>query len=191
MDANYLSLTKRKVFIFTIQINVQLNLVAAESSVEYEFIPDFEADITTNGNILLETFVNRLKEKGYYLEGASFSYYSPQYEVYICCGNDPVPPGTLMPPENCESLPQNLIIRIKLKDFEEDTNIIQSDKTDLKEKKRPKERKISFVISKVLEWRKLYAGMIDDKGQIIRYSLEEAAGKVGISKKSLDDYMLQ
>eukprot|EP00826_Nyctotherus_ovalis_P039992 TRINITY_DN3889_c0_g1_i12.p1 TRINITY_DN3889_c0_g1~~TRINITY_DN3889_c0_g1_i12.p1 ORF type:complete len:159 (+),score=75.03 TRINITY_DN3889_c0_g1_i12:26-478(+) len=62
---------------------------------------------------------------------------------------------------------------------------------DIKEKKRPKERKISFVINKVMEWRKLYTGMIDDNGQIIKYSLEDAADKVGISKKSLDDYMLQ
>eukprot|EP00826_Nyctotherus_ovalis_P039993 TRINITY_DN3889_c0_g1_i19.p3 TRINITY_DN3889_c0_g1~~TRINITY_DN3889_c0_g1_i19.p3 ORF type:complete len:108 (-),score=44.06 TRINITY_DN3889_c0_g1_i19:123-446(-) len=42
-----------------------------------------------------------------------------------------------------------------------------------------------------MEWRKLYTGMIDDNGQIIKYSLEDAADKVGISKKSLDDYMLQ
>eukprot|EP00826_Nyctotherus_ovalis_P050055 TRINITY_DN6096_c0_g2_i1.p1 TRINITY_DN6096_c0_g2~~TRINITY_DN6096_c0_g2_i1.p1 ORF type:complete len:104 (+),score=31.78 TRINITY_DN6096_c0_g2_i1:566-877(+) len=42
-----------------------------------------------------------------------------------------------------------------------------------------------------MEWRKLYAGLIDNNGQIMKYSLEEAAQKVGISKKSLDDYMLQ
>ena len=62
---------------------------------------------------------------------------------------------------------------------------------DPKEKKRPKERKISYVINKVMEWRKLYTGMIDDNGIIKKYSLEEAADMVGMSKKSLDDYMLQ
>lgn len=33
--------------------------------------------------------------------------------------------------------------------------------------------------------------MQDSQGQIVRYSLEDAAQKVGISKKSLDDYLLQ
>eukprot|EP00826_Nyctotherus_ovalis_P065189 TRINITY_DN9578_c0_g2_i5.p3 TRINITY_DN9578_c0_g2~~TRINITY_DN9578_c0_g2_i5.p3 ORF type:complete len:103 (-),score=37.85 TRINITY_DN9578_c0_g2_i5:94-402(-) len=32
---------------------------------------------------------------------------------------------------------------------------------------------------------------MDGNGDSVRYSLEEAAEKVGISKKSLDDYMLQ
>jgi len=61
----------------------------------------------------------------------------------------------------------------------------------LKERKRPKERKIAYVVNKVMEWRKLYTGLIDNNGQIVKYSLEEAAAKVGISKKSLDDYILQ
>jgi hypothetical protein len=40
-------------------------------------------------------------------------------------------------------------------------------------------------------WRKLYNGITSKEGQMVRYSLEEAAKKVGISKKSLDDYLLQ
>jgi hypothetical protein len=47
---------------------------------------------------------------------------------------------------------------------------------------RTKERKIKTIILKVNEWRKLYR---DGK------TLEEAATIVGISKKSLDDYLLQ
>lgn len=39
-------------------------------------------------------------------------------------------------------------------------------------------------------WRKLYNGVIRD-GNLVRYSLEDAASKVGVSKKSLDDYLLQ
>ena len=38
-------------------------------------------------------------------------------------------------------------------------------------------------------WRKLYNG-INKNGDVVRYSLEESAQKVGISKKSLDDYLL-
>jgi hypothetical protein len=40
-------------------------------------------------------------------------------------------------------------------------------------------------------WRKLYNGVDDGTGNLVRYSLEEAAKKVGMSKKSLDDYLLQ
>ena len=39
-------------------------------------------------------------------------------------------------------------------------------------------------------WRKLYNGVIRE-GNLVRYSLEDAASKVGVSKKSLDDYLLQ
>ena len=58
--------------------------------------------------------------------------------------------------------------------------------------KRSKERRIDFVIEKVKLWRRLFNGYADTKsGNLIRYSLEEAARKVGLSKKSLDDYLLQ
>ena len=40
-------------------------------------------------------------------------------------------------------------------------------------------------------WRKLYNGVQDPEGNLLRYSLEDAASKVGVSKKSLDDYLLQ
>ncbi len=39
-------------------------------------------------------------------------------------------------------------------------------------------------------WRKMYNGVEQD-GRLVRYTLEEAAIKIGISKKSMDDYLLQ
>jgi hypothetical protein len=57
--------------------------------------------------------------------------------------------------------------------------------------RRTKERKIGYIIQKVSEWRKLYQGQSDESGKSQRFSLEEAAQKVSISKKSLDDYLLQ
>lgn len=56
--------------------------------------------------------------------------------------------------------------------------------------KRTKERSIADIIEKVSLWRKLYNGVYKE-GELIRYSLEDAANKVGVSKKSLDDYLLQ
>ena len=63
-------------------------------------------------------------------------------------------------------------------------------------KKRTKERTITEIIEKVSTWRKLYNGvMIPNKDtgevQLQRWSLEDAAAKVKVSKKSLDDYLLQ
>ena len=57
--------------------------------------------------------------------------------------------------------------------------------------KRAKERKIGDIIKKVYMWRKLYFGYVNESGQEIKLSLEEAAEKIGISKKSLDDYLIQ
>ena len=47
------------------------------------------------------------------------------------------------------------------------------------------------MIEKVRQWRRLYKGSPDQNGNLIRLTLEEAALKVGLSKKSLDDYLLQ
>ena len=46
-------------------------------------------------------------------------------------------------------------------------------------------------MEKVLQWRNLYKGIGLDGHQAPRISLDDAAKKVGISKKSLDDYLLQ
>jgi hypothetical protein len=56
---------------------------------------------------------------------------------------------------------------------------------------RNKERSIGFIIEKVTQWRKLYNGYYDEKQELKRMSLEDAANKVGVSKKSLDDYLSQ
>ena len=56
---------------------------------------------------------------------------------------------------------------------------------------RVKERSILDVVRKVNIWRRLYNGVIrKSDGALVRYSLVDAAKKVGISKKSLDDYLL-
>jgi len=57
-----------------------------------------------------------------------------------------------------------------------------------------RERTIEDIIKSVSIWRRLYNGItkeIDGKEALIRYTLKDAAKKVGIPKKSLDDYLLQ
>lgn len=56
--------------------------------------------------------------------------------------------------------------------------------------RRTKERKIGDVIKKVSLWRQYYNGKMEH-GEVVKKSLEEAASEVKISKKSLDDYLLQ
>ena len=59
--------------------------------------------------------------------------------------------------------------------------------------RRTKERKIGEVILAVKRWRELYTmgEKLPDSDKFHTLSLEDAALKVGISKKSLDDYFLQ
>ena len=54
-----------------------------------------------------------------------------------------------------------------------------------------RERKIGYVIEKVYAWRRFYNGIKDENDNYIKYSLDKAAEKVSVSKKSLDDYLLQ
>jgi hypothetical protein len=56
---------------------------------------------------------------------------------------------------------------------------------------RTKERSIRYIIEKVSQWRKLYNGYMDENHVLCRMSLEQAAEKVNVSKKSLDDYLSQ
>jgi len=56
--------------------------------------------------------------------------------------------------------------------------------------RRAKERKIGNVVEKVAIWRKLFSG-ICIRGKNTQMSLETAANQVGLSKKTLDDYLMQ
>lgn len=68
---------------------------------------------------------------------------------------------------------------------------------NLQKPKRTKERLVHEIIDKVSTWRQLYKGISvpnesDPTKQVDKkLSLEEAAAKVGVTKKSLDDYLLQ
>lgn len=69
---------------------------------------------------------------------------------------------------------------------------IRIDTKEVKQEiKRIKERKLNQVIEKVAEWRRLYTGYVDSEGKNIKLNLEKAARVVGLSKKTLDDYLLQ
>ena len=52
-------------------------------------------------------------------------------------------------------------------------------------------RTIGEVVNKVLIWRELRNGIVDDTGKYIKMTLREAAEIVDVPKKTLDDYYLQ
>jgi len=91
--------------------------------------------------------------------------------------------------------------QLKFENVKQESQIVQEQNSDdgagggsgpQQRQKRTKERKIGEILEKVLQWRRLYNGTPDPKtGQMVKMSLEDAAQKVGISKKSLDDYLLQ
>lgn len=90
----------------------------------------------------------------------------------------------------CKDIPKSLIDEIFKKkeneEYEDDLN------KNFQKNRRTKERTISEVVQKVALWRKLYNGFYDyNSSQMINKSLEEGAKKIGISKKTLDDYLSQ
>ena len=63
------------------------------------------------------------------------------------------------------------------------------------EPNRRKERALRDIIPKVIEWCELYAGVTeeceDGTQHLHEYSSKEAALKVGMAKRSLDDYIMK
>ena len=74
-------------------------------------------------------------------------------------------------------------------DIELIPNFIKEISMEPQEKpKKTRKRKIGEIIEKVILWRKYNEGILDEFGNFIQLSLKEAAGKIKIPKKSLDDY---
>ena len=174
--------------------NSQSNLNSS-SFLEEEIIPNLEIHTTSDKKIFMKDIISKLKYLGYPTTGALFSVYIKTAMEYVYLGSDPIDPNIF--------LDDNLVdfdnIKIKIVSYLEDKLIKKTEKQlfDKKENnknqkdKRTKERKIEFIVEKVNAWRRLYNGFYNENGEYTRYSLDQAAKMVGISKKSLDDYLLQ
>lgn len=190
-------------YISSIDLSLELTI---SNETEKELILNIsEPNLTFNSHseIILTPLVNHLKSIGYPLENAMIWYYSPTARLKVYCGNDPLPYSISVPifellnntlTLQCRGAIRNefgTIVTLgspssgKIKPEEEDAI------TSHKSSRRTKERKIGFIIEKVSKWRKLYNGVPSAKGETVKVTLEEAASKIGISKKSLDDYLLQ
>mmetsp|Transcript_14893 Transcript_14893/g.27527 ORF Transcript_14893/g.27527 Transcript_14893/m.27527 type:complete len:298 (+) Transcript_14893:1345-2238(+) len=153
------------------------------------------------GEFLLEPIILHLKGLGYPLESSMISYYSHIGELNVYCGNDPLPMSVTIPILELDENRLRLLCRAAIRnEFGTVLSIGSSPPVKIKHEeqhrttkvsRRTKERKIGYIIEKVSKWRKLYNGVQNSAGEIIKLTLEEAANRVMISKKSLDDYLLQ
>lgn len=117
------------------------------------------------------------------------SYFSETRNIYVYLANDPVSESIIIPGTDIGNQ-LRLKIRPKAKSIYGDFLLTSTSASISKGSRRTKERKIGDVIKKVSQWRQLYNGT-EVEGELIKKSLEDAAKEVGISKKSLDDYLLQ
>lgn len=169
---------------------------AAETFYEKEVIPHVLLTRTADDKVKLKELIMVLKKCGYPLTTAHiypFDKVSGDYVRYNLEFNSEIDvKGSSIIKLKCECyLDDNFAKTVGSKPVRQNSQIERAIVQDSNLKKRTKERKISFIIEKVNLWRKLYTGFPDENGKLQKYSLESAAEVIGISKKSLDDYLLQ
>lgn len=155
---------------------------------ENELVPDLFVESTTEGDIYLNSIITQLKAKGYILNNTMLSYYSSELNGFIFCGVDPAPHSITVPSNELRE--GKLLLRAKV----DPETIVESPEVQEKEQFKPKKtkkRKIGQIIDKLKIWRSYYNGYVNYYGKLVKLSLYEAASRVGIPKKSLDDYLLQ
>ena len=178
-----------------INANNNNNNNIANTFFEEEIVPNLEIQMTNDGKIFMKNIINKLKFLGYPTVGSLFSLYIKTADEYVYLGSDPIDPNLY--------IDQTLVdfdnLKIKIVSYLEDKLVKKTekqlfDKKDINKNqkdKRTKERKIEFIVEKVNAWRRLYNGFYNENGEHTRYSLDQAAKMIDISKKSLDDYLLQ
>ena len=174
---------------------------------EKEIISGIEVGSKGDKKFYLMEIISQLKVLGYPLTGAMLSVLLDDTGDFVLMGSDPLdnnitldfsqfPSGLIKIralayiEEKYMNLPMSATNCVAPKFGSSSFRLTRTNST-LKKSKRTKERKIGYIIEKVNTWRKLYNGFYDENGKFTKYSLDEAAKIIGISKKSLDDYLLQ
>lgn len=153
----------------------------------------------------LSPIINEVVERNN-IKNCAISYFEDELNTYIYCGKYPIKHSIEVQLNENNISTNSINIKLKLRNVINKLNLMRMelieenhDKIDEKHQntninencRRSKERKIGFIIEKVYLWRKLYNGITDENGVKIQLTLDEAAEKVGIAKKSLDDYLIQ
>lgn len=168
-----------------------------------EVIPSLEVPKRIDNKIKLSDIIAKLKLLGFCLTGAMISMFTRSAEDFVLIGSDPLDSSILIDATEASLLRLKAVCNIEEKYFSKlgevqatgnrlSLNLSRSTSSfGNKKNRRTKERKIGYIIEKVNAWRKLYNGIENDYGERTRYSLDQGAKIIGISKKSLDDYLLQ
>lgn len=153
-----------------------------------------------SGDLFIYPILKFIHDKHNNLDHTMISCCSASKQVYVYLGNYPLSSDQKISAKEFISAPLTLKLKARYSNEYEPSNSFtlgacadedaDSD-TGAKGSKRTKERKIGFIIEKVARWRNLYNGVQNNNGENVRLTLEESAIKVDISKKSLDDYLLQ
>jgi len=139
------------------------------------------------------------------IDNAGISFYEPELKAFVYCGIIPNLKNISIPLKLLDSTtgvneitirarfipPKAEKLKMELIEEEHEHTEENNSSTLGKKSRRSKERKLGFIIEKVFLWRKLFNGYFDEKKGFVKLTLEDAAQKVGISKKSLDDYLNQ
>jgi hypothetical protein len=171
------------------------NLDQAKTYTEKELIPNLNVALNNDGKLILKDLILKLKNCGYPLTGANIRLFSKEVNEYVYIGSDPINENIVIDDFNFNFK----LLKIQAVCYIEEKYLSKNNSNPLsrnnsmvdKKAKRTKERKIGYIIEKVNSWRKLYNGFHDESGKFVKHSLDDAAKRIGISKKSLDDYLLQ
>lgn len=158
---------------------------------EKEIINNVSLHLDNNRCVPFSEIIKALKDRSYDVNNSLFSYYSEECKAFVYCGKCNSKEYYYVPFDDAYPALQLKIRNPSGNSFGQSGT--QEKKTTGKKEhaKRNKERKIGDIIEKVNEWRTLYTGTTDASGNFVKYSLEKAAEKVNIAKKTLDDYLLQ
>jgi hypothetical protein len=198
-------ISKRDSFEDSGKINVVVTLSYCD---EVLTANDVFVRINEGNTILLNEVIDDLiNTRSYaFLVNSAISYFDPDLHNYVYCGIHPFTTNVLIPYQYFSGPSENYQIKIRSRQIIKKDNLMkmelaEENNENLDENnqnmfinhksKRSKERKIGYIIEKVFLWRKLYNGFLDEKGNLVKLTLEESADRVGISKKSLDDYLIQ
>ena len=188
------------------------------SSVKIRIIKNENDKNNNSFKIRLYDLCNSLKILGYPMGGSMINIYLNEASDYVFYGPEPIDHNICI---NSSELGKGNLIKIKIINYLDKKMLNVNNKTDeIKEldendeeselnesnkgngsentvqnffesEARRRERRIGYIIEKVHAWRKLYNGFYNENGEHTRYSLDTAAELLGISKKSLDYYLLQ
>lgn len=151
--------------------------------------------VRENNMISLGDVLRALKDTGKTLKTSMLLYYSNDKKMFILCGSADEADNCLISLKEIQGelqLKYRKIIPSTRPQLQKKSIVKQETIEEQKNRnKRTKERKIGEIVKKVAEWRKLYTGKVGANGVTEKCTLDEAAERVGIAKKTLDDYLLQ